>query len=194
MVTIKKVVKFLTDKLFFDTDCISAFLWADNENILAKLFPNRIIIPKEVYDELSYPNLNHIKAMKAQIDLLVKSKQATIGTIEVSSDAYRLYDKLTNNPDSGHKIIGKGEAACISLAYIHGGIIASNNLKDISSYIKEYNLVNLTTGDILKMALDAKYITEDQGNQIWLNMLSKRRKLGYKSFTEYLLSRKQYKI
>ena len=42
----------MTEPLFFDTDCISAFLWVNNESILSKLFPGRIVIPKEVYDEL----------------------------------------------------------------------------------------------------------------------------------------------
>ena len=52
------MVTLLTEPLFFDTDCISAFLWVDNESILAKLFPGRIVIPKEVYDELSNPKVN----------------------------------------------------------------------------------------------------------------------------------------
>lgn len=36
------------------------------------------------------------------------------------------------------------------------------------------------------MALDANYITENQGNQIWNNMIAKNRKLGYKTFSEFL--------
>lgn len=48
----------LTEPFFFDTDCLSAFLWADNESILAKLYPGRIVIPRQVYNELSHPGLN----------------------------------------------------------------------------------------------------------------------------------------
>ena len=51
----------MTEPLFFDTDFISAFLWVDDESILAKLFPGRIVIPKEVYDELSHPSVNRYK-------------------------------------------------------------------------------------------------------------------------------------
>ena len=36
----------MTDKLFFDTDCISAFLWVKEENILFKLYPGKIILHK----------------------------------------------------------------------------------------------------------------------------------------------------
>lgn len=42
----------MTDIYFFDTDCISAFLWVRNESILAKLYPGRIVLPTQVYDEI----------------------------------------------------------------------------------------------------------------------------------------------
>ena len=180
----------MTEPLFFDTDCISAFLWVDNESILSKLFPGRIIIPKEVYDELSHPGVNRIKRLKAQVDLMLQAGDATIETITVGTDTYKLYRKLTNHPDSGHKVIGRGEAASISLAKEKQGILASNNLRDISAYVTEYGLFHLTTGDIMKMALDAGYINESQGNTIWANMLSRRRKLGYASFSDYLTAHK----
>ena len=153
----------MTEPLFFDTDCISAFLWVNNESILSKLFPGRIVIPKEV-----------------------QAGNATIESIMVGTDTYELYRKLTSHPDPGHKIIGRGEAASISLAKEKQGILASNNLRDISAYVTEYGLSHLTTGDIMKMAFDAGYINEAQGNTIWANMLARKRKLGYRSFSDYL--------
>lgn len=187
---LRKAVKLLTDPLFFDTDCISAFLWVNNESILAKLFPGRIIIPKEVYDELSSPAVNRIKGLKNQIDYMIKNGQATIVSIEVNTKEYMLYRKLTAFPDEGKKIIGKGEAAAISLAKERNGIIASNNLKDISSYVAEFGLKHYTTGDIMMMALKEGYINENQGNIIWANMISKRRKLGYLTFSDYIKNHK----
>ena len=83
-----------------------------------------------------------------------------------------------------------GEAASISLAKEKQGILASNNLRDISAYVTEYGLSHLTTGDIMKMALDAGYINESQGNTIWANMLARKRKLGYASFSDYLAAHK----
>lgn len=180
----------MTEPLFFDTDCISAFLWVDNESILSKLFPGRIIIPKEVYDELSHPGVNRVKGLKAQVDLMLQAGDATIETITVGTDTYKLYRKLTSHPDPGHKVIGRGEAASISLAKEKQGILASNNLRDISDYVTEYGLSHLTTGDIMKIAIDAGYINESQGNTIWVNMLARKRKLGYASFSDYLAAHK----
>ena len=48
----------MTDKLFFDTDCISSFLWVKEENILLKLYPGLIILVEtfaKTYDERVIP-------------------------------------------------------------------------------------------------------------------------------------------
>ena len=66
-------------KLFFDTDCISAFLWVGQEAILPKLYPGRIVIPEPVYDELSNPRIPHLKqridALKAKGLIDIKDKK-----------------------------------------------------------------------------------------------------------------------
>lgn len=85
-----------------------------------------------------------------------------------------LYLELTTNPGPGQKIIGKGEAAAISLARYQDGIVASNNLRDISPYIKLYKLENITTGDILLEAYNKQLISESEGNRIWAGMLPNR--------------------
>ena len=38
----------LTDSIFFDTDCICAFLWVDEVCLLEKLVEGKIMIPKPV--------------------------------------------------------------------------------------------------------------------------------------------------
>jgi predicted nucleic acid-binding protein len=178
----------MTNSLFFDSDCISAFLWVNEQNLLTLLYPGRVVIPKPAYDELSYPTTPHLKQ---RIDYLIKNKQASLATINVNSDMYALYQKLTSSPGEGHKIIGPGEAASIVLAKTNNGIVASNNLKDISSYISEFELKHITTGDILIQALEKGYISEDDGNAIWALMLAKRRKLGAPSFSEYIKLKKK---
>lgn len=75
----------MTDSLFFDSDCISAFLWVGNENLLVKLYPGRIVIPKTVYDELSYPGIAHLKA---RVDALLSVGQAQVMSIDVATEAY----------------------------------------------------------------------------------------------------------
>lgn len=46
-----------------------------------------------------------------------------------------------------------------------------------------------TTADILVDAYERGFITESQGNTIWSNMLSKRRRIGGASFSDYLKSK-----
>lgn len=173
----------MTDSLFFDSDGISAFLWINEQNLLALLYPGRIVIPKPTYDELSYPGTPHLKQ---RIDTLIDSGQASLVPINVGSETYTLYQKLTTPSDDGHKVIGPGEAASIALAKTQNGIVASNNLKDIGSYISEFGVKHITTGDILIEALNKGLITEEEGNVIWKSMIAKRRKIGAPSFSEFI--------
>lgn len=122
------------------------------------------------------------------MDLLIENGEVRTADIEVGTEEFELYNRFIFNPEAGHKIIGKGEASAIALAKVQDGILASNNLKDINQYVKEYNLKHYTTGDVLKLALQKGLITEDQGNSIWSTILSKKRKLGFMSFSEYLES------
>ena len=186
MAIMKQKKKSSTNDIFIDTDCISAFLWVKNESLLVKLYPQRIIIPKPVYNEIDKPNLAW---MKNRIDLLIKQNKLQVVDFDLCSDEFELYNKMTLYPEKGHKIIGKGEASALALAKVNNGIIASNNLKDIIDYIKEYGLTHITTGDILVEAYNNNLITLDQGNSIWENMLKKRRKLGANTFEEYLHKR-----
>lgn len=176
----------MTDKYFFDTDCLSAFLWVRKENLLIKLYGGKIILPKQVYSELSHPRIPHLKT---RTDTLNNNGDITIEDIEFDTEEYRIYYKLTRNPDKGFKAIGKGEAAAISLAKTKGGILASNNMRDIQQYVEEYGLEHITTGDILVEALNKQYITEDEGNRIWSNMIAKNRKLPNNTFSEFLKSK-----
>ena len=173
----------MTDSLLFDTDCVSAFLWVGNENLLAMLYPGRVVIPQSVYDELSVHGVAHLKR---RVDALIQMGDAFVMQIAVGSEEHALYRKLTSNPDPGHRIIGRGEAAAIALSKCQNGILASNNLRDISDYVAEFHLRHMTTGDILFEAYQRGFLDESQGNALWANMLAKRRKLGYASFSEYL--------
>lgn len=43
----------MTKQLFFDTDCLSSFLWVHREDILLRLYPGKIVLPQQVFNELS---------------------------------------------------------------------------------------------------------------------------------------------
>ncbi len=102
----------MTDSIFFDTDCISAFLWVNNQSLLAQMYKGKIVIPYPVYNELSNPRILHLKS---RVDTLIKNKYAFLESIDITTEEYQLYKQLTSNSSKNHKIIGKGEAASIVL-------------------------------------------------------------------------------
>ena len=177
----------MTEPLFFDNDCIAAFLWINGQSLLTQMYPGRIVIPKPVYDELSVPGVPHLKN---RVDQMIAAGEAVIRSIETNTPTYDMYYSMTQDPTEGHRIIGNGEAACLALAKQENGIIASNNLRDISRYIQELSLKHITTGEIMVEAYKRGIITEDQGNSLWNDMLRKRRKLGASSFSEFLKASK----
>lgn len=134
----------MIDEFFFDTDCLSAFLWVHGESILARLYTGHIILPAQVYDELKkVPHLStRAEVLKNNGDLVVESMD--VGSIE-----YQDYVRMTMTPEPGMRMIGRGEAAGIAMVKERGGILASNNLRDISPYVTKYGLKHITTGDIL---------------------------------------------
>ena len=177
----------MTNELFFDTDCISSFLWINDTNILHELFGGKIVLPEPVYIELSNPCIPHIKQ---RADSLILSNDISIKTIEVDTEEYKIYSSLVRG-DIGKKGIGHGEAGGIALAKVYNGVLASNNYADIVPYIEEYGLKHIDTGQILIQAMEKGLITESEGNKIWGQMLAKKRQLPANTFTEYWLNRKK---
>jgi len=69
---------------------------------------------------------------------------------------------------------------------VYNGILGINNIRYVAYYVNEFSLRHITTGDLLIEAFKRELITEQQGNQIWADMIKKRRKIGANSFTEFL--------
>lgn len=177
----------MTDNLFFDTDCLSAFLWINDTNILHELYGGKIVLPEPVYLELSNPSIPHIKQ---RADIMISNKDVSVKTIDTGTEEYKLYTELVR-AKKGQKSIGRGEAGGIALAKTYNGILASNNYADVAPYIEKYNLKHIDTGQILLEALDKGLITETDGNNIWTKMLARKRKLPAQSFSEYLTNKKK---
>ena len=172
----------MIDDLFFDTDCLSAFLWVNNTNILHELYGGKIVLPEPVYQELANPSIPHIKQ---RADNMIRTKDISVKNIELNTEEYELYIQLVRG-EEGQKRIGRGEAGGIALAKTYHGILASNNYKDIAPYIEKYNLRHIDTE-----ALQKDLITEKEGNNIWNKMLAKKRKLPANTFSEYLMRQKE---
>lgn len=167
--------------LFIDTDCISAFLWINNEPLVPKIFPNTIV------SNFVYEEIEKIPWKQERIDKLAKRNLIKIFDLQTTplnpSEAAELLD-LYNAIVKKYKF-GSGEASCIALSYIYSGIVGSNNFKDIMHAKVDMKFPYITSGDILIIAVHRKLITRAEAESMWQQMLSKRRKLGANSFEEY---------
>jgi len=141
----------LIDPVFFDTDCLSSFLTTHEEDVLFELYGHRIRVPAVVRRELSPP---WRPDLGDAIGSFLKSGKATLQDIDVGSEAHDLFLQLTNPSSPGVRALGKGEAACLVLARVNKGTIASNNLRDVMSLVREYHLRLATTGIILHQAVE----------------------------------------
>jgi predicted nucleic acid-binding protein len=173
----------MTDKLFFDTDCLSSFLCVGREDIILLNYRCRIVIPQFVYDEFCSPVVRHLRI---KLDSMLNVKDVYKMEIAFGTPEAILFKQLTKKPIKDVPPIGKGEAAALVLAKANNGIIASNNLRDIKDYAKDFGIPILTAADILVEALGTSYITETEGNTIWTDMRNKNRKLPTNSFSEFL--------
>lgn len=173
----------LTEPLFFDTDCLSAFLWTDRGSVVTRLYPGRVVIPQLVLDELSRVST---PTFKDRVAKLIASPDAKVRDIDLASPAFPLYLEMTNRPRPGFKMVGRGEAAAMALAVVNHGIVTSNNFKDTVAYIRNFGLKYKTTGSILVEAYENGLISEREANAIWADMLAAGRWIGARSFTEFL--------
>lgn len=89
----------MTEPLFFDTDCISAFLWVKEQSILVKMFPGRIGIPRQTYEELSIPEIPHLKS---RVDQLIEGGQAQI--VDINFDTETSLDKGTQRKTTENEL------------------------------------------------------------------------------------------
>jgi predicted nucleic acid-binding protein len=176
----------MTDLIYFDTDCLSSFLWVGREFLLIRLYKDRIFLSQQVYREIV-----RIPSLKIKVNQLIQSKEFTLSDFQVGSPEHILYTELTKNPIKGRKIIGNGEASVICLAKCRDGIVGSNNFKDIWEYLDFYHLRHIATADILYEALENGLISLRESNTIWRDMRNKNTWLPEETFNDYLAKHKR---
>ena len=154
--------------IVFDTDCISSFLWVKRLDIVKDLFPNQIVIPQTVYDELNKIKNPQYRFLFNDLYTQVLNKNFNLKSIMVSDQEFKEYCKLISmkNP----KRIGRGEAATIVIAKMLDGTVASNNLRDILPYVGKNNIPYICTEHILYYRYEKNFISIKEGSQIWDNM------------------------
>ncbi len=171
--------------IIFDTDCLSSFLWIKRFDILNTLFPNQLIIPQIVYDELSkMRKFTRYSFVINDLDIEVSKNIIQIEDIPISSPAATEYINLIN--PNQIKQIGKGEAAAIVLAKLHNGTLASNNLRDILPHITSGYPPYISTDAILYLYYKQGNMSVLEGCQIWDDMKSKKRALPAYDFSEVI--------
>ena len=155
---------------------ISSFAWVKRVDIIIKLYSPEIILLDVVEEELSKtPHLME------QIDDYIESKEIQFIKMDLYSIEGLEYVHLQRNWN-----IGKGEAAGMAYCRYNNCILGSNNFRDIQNYCKKYNIEIKTTVDIMLEAYANSIIDKDEGDRIWEMMLSKKRELPYKTFSEAL--------
>ena len=174
----------MTKVIFFDTDCISSFLWTNTEYLLIHCFGSEMIIPRQVYNEIS-----RVPHLKQKIDVMVNNDNLTIEDILINSEENSLYLNLTCYTKSSKlPLIGRGEAAAIVLSKKNNGILASNNFRDVKFYVDLYKLNHISTSDIINKVVNDGLISIVEADSIWAQMIAKKRKLPFMTFTDYLKS------
>ena len=164
-------------KVYFDTDCLSSFYWVEKFDILQALYQGRIVIPESVAHEIS------------KVPYLKEEHKRNLDDNLITVDSLTVYDRITrdyyNELTSIDPKMGSGEAEALLLAKQNQGILASNNLRDISRYVKLFDMQHLTTPRILMKAEQQNIITRNDCDTIWVKMLERRIKLPYQTYEEY---------
>ena len=80
--------------IVFDTDCISSFLWIKKLDIINTLFPNEIIIPQTVYDELNKIKIPQYRFLFNDLYTQILKKNFKVKNIMISDWEFNEYRKL----------------------------------------------------------------------------------------------------
>ena len=168
--------------VFYDSDCLSCFLAVRECGILQKLF-SKVIVPLVVAHEILDPGTpQHIRD---NFNELVNLEFVEVRGMELDSPEHDLFNDIKRN----YEFMGAGEAAVIALTQENGGVIASNNLRDVKDYVDDYDLNLITTAFILAIAYEKHIKTKEELDKIWTDMINNGRKRSLprniSSFTQY---------
>ncbi len=178
----------MNSKIVFDTDCLSSFLCTGSEDILLKLYEDRIIIPDMVFKEFEKLKMSsRMKFIWIKLNKYLYSNEFQLYEIKLNTQTYQEFVRLTTHPYQ----IGEGEAATIAIVTTVNGYTASNNFKDIQQFIETGYIDNKTTVDILCEAYIAKVRTLEELEKLRIDMIDNwRRKLPNITIKQELKNRK----
>ena len=174
----------------YDSDCISSFLKINEVKLLKKLF-SQILVPKQVYDEITTPD-SYWQVRKLAISLK-NNGYLKIIPIETSYQSLKNYNSMIKG--KWGRPIGRGEAAALSLAILNNGIIASNNLKDVKDIAQKNSIPIMTSSIILTALYEKGVLSKSEVESVWAEMKKRDTILPTKTFEIYYktLFKKDYK-
>lgn len=179
-------------QLFVDTDCLSCFLYTNKGSLIQKLFPNyQIMIPHAVATEMEAnrkflsKNLKKKKLIRSYDFALDHNYFQVMDDFDSESDEFYLVMQLTGKGYDGGPSIGIGESQVIAAAFFQGGVIASNNLRDINYYTNKLRIKNWTASDLLYKAYNEKIEDEETISTIWNNLIDAGYKMPTSTFQEF---------
>ncbi|AZV56034.1 hypothetical protein [Clostridium sp. AWRP] len=171
--------------IVFDNDCISSFSWIHRIDLINNLFKHQIIIPEPVYGELEKMRTSKFSYVFSDIKKEIDNQNFEYKEIKITDSIFTEYLQLTTSLQN-REWIGKGEASAIVIAKDLGGTLASNNLRDVLPHIKNGQPPLICTEEILFYCYKMGFIKSEDGEEIWNEMKSKKRKLPKYDFNEVI--------
>lgn len=178
-------------KIICDNDFLASFLWTGEEQLLITLFKNRLYVPGAVYTELEVLKNSKLGShVYTSFLSLINSKELQVLEIKLDSADEKLMEKIKKEFKLKFGLeIGFGELQMVTLAISLGASFvintASNNLKDIVSFVEKKQIDNITTMDALCLAYEKKIKTFQELEEIKKRMLAKKRRLPNITVEEY---------
>ncbi len=171
--------------IYFDSDFLITFLKPSKNYfylVQAVCKGYEFIIPQEVYTELLKRRTDSITS---KVDTL-EQKQIVKKYAMKSDEIAAVIKYMLQNPRPKCKVMGPGEAAAIALCQANNGILASNNMRDVSLYTELQGIRHITSARLLVHAYETKIIENiEKAEFIWADIIGSGRNMPTDTFEEF---------
>ncbi|MBQ9712332.1 MAG: hypothetical protein IJV54_08620 [Bacteroidales bacterium] len=165
-------------QIVLDADIIIHFSKAGKIQLLPEIFPEYDFVLLDIVKK-ELPTI-FLPSLQTMID----RDKSVIEIIFGESDGEKKeYARLIS---SSGPSLGKGESACMVYCRYHHNVVGSSNLKDISSYCKEFGITYLTTIDFLFYAIRRGKMTEEEANDFITEVNTKGSNLPHVDLSTYV--------
>lgn len=162
-------------KILLDSDVIRHFIKGDALLSLLQIFPNRLVMLKNVTEELC-----RSKSLSMMISNFIAFNK--IEEMDFPNHDYRIVKAYAELIAEGR---GDGESSIMAVARYNNHIVASSNLRDIKSYCNTHQIEYLTTMDVLVIALNNGLFSEAECDEFIQKVKNRGSKLPVNTIKEY---------